>query len=161
MESFGLRTLTVGQLATNCYLVFDRKSQEGLIIDPGDSADYIMRVLADEKVRPLKILATHGHFDHLLAATELKLAFGIPLLSHKKDEFLVKNIQKSADYFLLEKQGAKRRHFLQSEPIDPPPSVDGFLKEGQKISFGRHKLEVLETPGHTPGSICFYLKEKC
>lgn len=155
MEKFGLRILPrttivvrglpVGQLATNCYLIFDRQTQEGLIIDPGDDADYIMRIIADEKIKPLKILATHGHFDHLLAAMELELAYGIPFLVHQKDEFLVKDAQRSAE------------HFLTTEKILPPPPIDEFLKEGQKITFGKYQLEVLETPGHTPGSVCFYL----
>lgn len=156
MENFGLRILPrttivvrglpVGQLATNCYLIFDRESGEGLIIDPGDDADYIMRIIADEKIKPLKILVTHGHFDHILAVTELSLNYQIPFLIHKKDEFLVKNAQRSAE------------HFLTTEKIIPPPPVDEFLKEGQKIPFGNYQLEVLETPGHTPGSVCFHLK---
>lgn len=161
MGNFGLRVLPVGQLETNCYLVFDRATLEGLIIDPGDDADYIMRIISDENIKPLKILATHGHFDHLLAATELKLAYNlpgklhkpkaqyqIPLLIHKGDEFLVKRSQKSAS------------HFLVTEKILPPPRIDGFLKEGQKIYFGNYYLEVLETPGHTPGSVCFCLKKE-
>src|SRR3972149_7292380 len=147
MENFGLRILTLGQLQTNCYLVFDHQNGEGLIIDPGDDADYIIRIIVEEKIKPLKILATHGHFDHLLAATELKLAYGIPLLIHQEDEFLVKNINRSAQYF------------LQTEKLPPPPTVDGFLKEGQKISFGKYRLVILETPGHTPGSICFHLEK--
>lgn len=149
MGNLGLRILPVGQLKTNCYLVFDKDSQEGLIIDPGDDADYIMRIIADEQIKPTRILATHGHFDHLLATTELKLAYNIPFLIHRKDEFLVKNMQKSAKYFLKIKE------------VDPSPAIDGFLSEGQKIPFGRYQLEVLETPGHTPGSVCFFLREKC
>lgn len=145
MENLGLRILPVGQLQTNCYLVFDRSLGEGLIIDPGDDADYIMRVISDEKAKPQKILATHGHFDHILAATELRLAYAIPFLVHPKDEFLVKNAQRSAE------------HFLTTEEILPPPPIDEFLKEGQKIPFGNYELQVLETPGHTPGSVCFYL----
>lgn len=148
VENFGIRILPLGQLQTNCYLVFDCGNHEGLIIDPGDDADYIARIIGDEKIRPLAILATHGHFDHLLAATELKLAFNIPFLIHQKDEFLVKETQKSA------------KHFLKLRSVDPPPPIDDFLKESQKITFGKHHLQVLETPGHTPGSVCFYLKEK-
>ncbi|MDP3998655.1 MAG: MBL fold metallo-hydrolase [bacterium] len=147
MGNLGLRILPVGQLETNCYLVFDREASEGLIIDPGDDADYIMRAIGDEKIRPLKILATHGHFDHLLGATELQLNYQIPFLIHSKDKFLVKSAQRSAE------------HFLVSEKILPPPEIDEFLKEGQKISFGKYQLEVMETPGHTPGGVCFHLKK--
>ena len=148
MNDLGLRVLPVGQLATNCYLVFDHKNDEGLIIDPGDDADYILRIITDEKIKPLKILATHGHFDHILAATELQLAYEIPFAIHKNDLFLVKSVRKSAAYF------------LKMKPAIPPPHIDDFLKMGQKINFGTFQLEVIETPGHTPGSVCFHLKEK-
>lgn len=148
MENLGIRVLPVGQLQTNCYLIFDRQSGEGLIIDPGDDADYIMRIIADEQIKPLKILATHGHFDHILAVEELRLAYDVPFAIHANDEFLVKASQKSA------------QHFLSDKEVLPPPPIDEFLKEGQKISFGTYQLEVLEAPGHTPGGVCFHLKEK-
>ena len=70
--------LIVGQLQTNCYLVWDKVSGEGVIIDPGDDADLVLNRLRDLEIKPLFILATHGHFDHVLAVLELKLALGIP-----------------------------------------------------------------------------------
>jgi len=135
-------TLPVGQLQTNCYLVFDKKSSKAIIIDPGDDADYIERIIADKNCKPMQIVATHGHFDHILAVTELKLAYKIPFLIHQKDEFLVRRMQDSAIHFL----GIK---------VDPPPSIDGFITQ-KDITVGESKLQVIETPGHTPGSICLY-----
>ncbi len=139
----GLEKLVVGQLATNCYIPYDGKSRHAIIIDPGDDADYIFRKIQDLKLKPKFIVATHGHFDHILAVTELKLAFNIPFLIHQADLFLVKQAQKSA------------KHFLGIN-VDPVALPDGFLSEGQKIEMGNERLQVLETPGHTPGGICLY-----
>lgn len=141
-----IKTLTVGQMQTNCYLVFDTGTKDCLIIDPGDDADYITRIILDLKLKPQKIIATHGHFDHILGATELKLSFKIPFYIHKNDVFLVKSMQKNAKYFL-------------GIEVDPPPVVDGYINNKDNAEVGEKKLTILETPGHTPGSICLYAKE--
>lgn len=138
-----IQALTVGQLQTNCYLVSDEGTREGIIIDPGDDAELIIQKLLDEKIKPEAIIATHGHFDHVLAALEVKLAFGIPFCLHKNDLPILKRMQVSA------------RHFLGVK-VGPPTSVDIFLKEKDKITFGRESFGILETPGHTPGGISLY-----
>ena len=135
-----VQRLNVGQLATNCYLVWAEKTRETLIIDPGEAAAYIEAKIADLKLKPTALLATHAHFDHVLAALELKLAYQIPFLIHPKDLFLLKQAQKSAKYFL-------------GIEVDPVPSADRFLKEKEMIKFGQEVLKVMETPGHTPGGI--------
>ena len=117
-----------------------------IIIDPGDDADYIINQINDSNKKPSKIVATHGHFDHLLAATEVVLAYDIPLLLHKDDEFLLKRLQSSA------------KHFIGVE-TDPPPTVGGYLTEGEKIILGRYKFKIISTPGHTPGGVALYCKE--
>lgn len=136
--------LIVGSLATNCYIVFDTSSLEAVIIDPGDDADYIQRIISDRKLHPRKIIATHGHFDHILGVTELQLAYNIPFSLHTRDVFLVRNMRSSA------------KHFLGIE-VDTPPYIDSELKNEEKI--GKATLCVIETPGHTPGSVCLYQKE--
>lgn len=133
--------LVVGQLKTNCYLVWDEDSSEGIIIDPGDDADYIIRKISDYKIIPKLIIATHGHFDHILGILELKLAFSIPFWVNRLDLFLLKRSSQTAQYFL-------------GVSVDLPAIPDNFLKEGDIIRFGKEKLVVWETSGHTPGSIC-------
>lgn len=106
-----------------------------------------MRIISDEDVTPIKVIATHGHYDHVLAAGELKLAYQIPFLMHKADEFLLKRMRVSA------------AHFSQIS-ADPPPKVDEYLEEGFKIQITNHQsLITFPTPGHTPGSISLYAKE--
>ena len=138
-----IEKLVVGQLQTNCYLAWDKETREGIIIDPGDDAEYILNRIKDLEVKPKMILATHGHFDHILAVLELKLAFKIPFLLHRKDLFLAKKAVSSAKFFTGDREAL-------------PPLVDKFIKEGEKISFGKNeKLKVIETPGHSPGGVAF------
>lgn len=138
-------TLPVGQLRANCYLLTDKKTQETLIIDPGDDAEYIENVVLDNKYQALKILCTHGHFDHTGAVLELKLIYRIPFFLNKKDEFLLNFARRSA------------RRFTKLD-IGPKPALDADLKDNLKI--GQSELTVIETPGHTPGSVCLHLPEE-
>lgn len=142
-----IKTLTVGQMQTNCYIVCDQNSLEAAVIDPGDDAEYIHASLRDLHAKPTQIIATHGHFDHILAALEIRLAYTIPFRIHESDTFLVSGMKESA------------RHFLGIHIEDMPPKIDGFIKEGDQIQIGRHDLRVIETPGHTPGSICLHSRE--
>lgn len=135
--------LVVGSLQTNCYLAYDLASKKTLIIDPGDDAEYIIRKINDLQLKPIYIIATHGHFDHVLAVTELKLCYNIPFLMHQADLAILRRVQSSSHYFT-------------GHQADPSPRPDKFLKEGMKIKFGRSQLEVWHTPGHTPGGVCLY-----
>lgn len=146
MNSVIITSLTVGQMAAHCYIVSDPKTCEGIIIDPGDDAEYISDTLLKLHLTPIMIVATHGHFDHLMAAYALKLGFGIPFRIHPLDVFLVNRMEQTA------------KHFLGVPYVDPAPSIDKKLCEGDVIRVGSIRLTVLHTPGHTPGSICLYEK---
>lgn len=138
-----IERLIVSQLQTNCYLVWDKITGEGVIIDPGDDAEYILNRIRDLEMKPLYILVTHGHFDHVLAVLELKSALEIPFLINEKDLFLVKRAVGSAKFFAGDKEALK-------------PLADKFIKEGDVIFFGeKEQLKVVETPGHSPGGVVF------
>lgn len=132
-------------MAANCYLVYDEEGKT-IIIDPGDEAEFISRIILEKGLKPQKIIATHGHFDHILAAPELKLAFGIPFYASKKDSPLISKMPERA------------RRYLGESPL--PLKIDSNLKGGDKIRLGKYVFEVLETPGHTPGSICLFEKKE-
>lgn len=141
-------SLKVGSLQTNCYLVFDQKSKETVIIDPGDDAEYLKNIISQRCLLPRMILATHGHFDHILAAFDLQTSYNIPFLIHEADEFLVKKMQKSAKYYIKINSG-------------PPPIIGKYLKDQDILSIWQSKIKIIHTPGHTPGSVCLYFpKEK-
>lgn len=137
-----VKRLVVGQLQTNCYLVFDERDNQTIIIDPGDDADYITRILTDLELKPTKIIATHGHYDHILGVTELKLAYNLPFLMNKKDEFL------------LSRQGTSALHFSGLR-TGPAPKVDKYLKEGDFLRVGNYKLET--TPRVTPQAVSRFI----
>lgn len=140
-----IERLVVGQLQTNCYLASCPKTKEVVIIDPADEGDFISQKILDLNLKPKAILATHGHFDHVLAVMELKLNFRIPFLIHQDELFLLKRAKTTADYF-------------SSFPADPVPVANHHFKEGEEITFGEEKLRVIETPGHTPGGVSFYTR---
>ncbi len=135
-----IKVLTVGPLQENTVLYIDDETKKVAIIDPGAEGERIR--FAVDGFEPEVILATHGHLDHVGQVGYLRNTFNIPFYMNKKDEFLINN-----DIF----PGF-------SEMIDayPCPKPDKNLKEGDIISIGKSKLEVIETPGHTPGGVCFF-----
>lgn len=143
MSDLEIITLPVGQMKANCYLVINKKTWEALIIDPGDDAEYIENKLRDKNCTPVVIICTHGHFDHTGAVLELELTYNIPFLINKKDEFLLEKNQESA------------KHFTGID-IGPKPKITEIATEGKNIKIGNTNFIIIETPGHTPGSICLY-----
>ena len=137
-----IETFKLGQLDTNCYLAWCEKTREAIVIDPADEGGFISEEILRLDLKPVAIVLTHGHFDHILGLLELKLNFPVPIMVHEADLFLVESVQ--------------QRLKMQ---VDPAPKPDKLLKEGDKIKFGEEKLTVLHTPGHTPGSICLYNDE--
>lgn len=134
-----LKALTVGPLETNCYILGDEKSKEAIVIDPGGDFKEIEEQLKESKLKIKYIVLTHGHFDHTGALAQLKKATGAEVLIHAEDESMLSS-DEHAQPFLIE-SGAD------------PCAADGTLKEGDRIQFGQYSLEVLPTPGHTPGGI--------
>ena len=141
-----VETLVLGQLQTNCYIVWCEKTRECIIIDPADSAESITQTILDLQLQPLCIVFTHGHFDHVLGSLELKLNFDIPIFMHPNDTALLKNAQKSAQYWL-------------KQAVDPVPNKTLELRENSVLEVGTSKIVVIETPGHTPGSIVLFADE--
>lgn len=138
-----IQTIEVGNLNTNCYFLIDEQDK-CLIVDPGDNADFLAEELMRQNLEPELIVATHGHYDHILAASELQAAFGIPFLVGKEDEFLVKEMKNRA------------QHWIGRSIIQEPPSITGYLQQDELLSFGQESLEVLASPGHTPGGVVLY-----
>ncbi len=145
-ESLQIERLIVGQMSTNCYLLTNSLTKDTLIIDPGDDAQYIERIITDKNYKVTAIICTHGHFDHCLSVYELKGAYDVPFYIHTEDRFLLSRMR----------FGAKKYLGLKADPI---PKVDKYLKDRQEISLGKLQLLILHTPGHTPGSICIYHKK--
>ncbi len=140
-----INQFSLGQLQANCYLIIDKKNN-CLIIDPGDEAYFILEKIQKERLTPQAILVTHGHFDHIGAAGEIQLSFNIPFFITKEDDFLINRLNESANYFL-----GYNPHFIKPKNIK-------YLSS-KKFHVSSFMFYILKTPGHTPGSVCFYLKE--
>jgi hydroxyacylglutathione hydrolase len=131
--------LIVGPLQVNCFILADEKTKEAVVIDPGDDAPDILKVIKDKGLRVRYIVNTHAHFDHVGANKAVKDATGAELLLHE------------ADAPVLATVGSQSRSFGMSPVSSPPP--DRLLKHGDTIVAGEVSLKVLHTPGHTPGGI--------
>ena len=136
-----VETLIVGPLSSNCYIVWDEKEKLGVIIDPGDDAEIIIDRVNDLGIKIKYILATHGHFDHIGGVAKLRKNLNTEFLAHEGDFF-----------FIEDGENAAKRWGIA---IDQPPKPDRFIEDGEKIKFGEFELEVLHTPGHSPGGVSF------
>ncbi len=139
-----ISTFPLGSLQTNCYLLEDGGTC--ILIDPADDAAFLLEEIQRRNLTLVAMLATHGHFDHVLAAGEIQLSFPVPLYIGRDDAFLLKRIDSTA------------KHFLKYNPQTVEPRKSEFLKEGDQ-SIADFKLQIIHTPGHTPGSHCFYFKK--
>jgi len=132
----------VGTFETNCYLVYDEGTLECAVIDPGAEPEKIFPAIAEFKLKPIVILNTHGHVDHVGANLDMKERFCVPLWIHSLDNPLLEAMKGSELSLFL---GAK-----------DSPRPDKFLKDREIITIGKVSLKVLHTPGHSPGSVGFY-----
>jgi len=131
--------LVVGPLLSNCYIVWDEKIKQGAIIDPGDDAKYILEKIKEININIKYIIATHGHFDHVGAVAQLKKETQADFLAHKEDFFFIED----------GKNAAQQWGFT----IEQPPKPDRFIDDGDIIKIGEFELQVIHTPGHSPGGV--------
>lgn len=145
MKNFQVLTLPVGQLNSNCYIYKISKSK-AVIIDPGDDAEHIIQKLMDQELEASAILATHGHFDHIMAGFTLQAAYNCPFYINKKDEFLVSRMRETAIHF---------------GEVDPgPPPITTFFKKDSNFKIDDLNLKILTTDGHTPGSVSYFDEDR-
>ena len=140
-----IERIRVGTLQSNTYIITDQ--DKTMIIDAGDDAQFIISKLSKENLHPQFIISTHGHFDHNLAVYELILTYKAKFMINKNDEFLLKQMKYSAKYF------------TGNNSVLSPQKIDRNLKNNDNIKVGNLKFNIIETPGHTPGSICLYEKK--
>lgn len=141
---FKYEVLILGELQTNCYLLWEEKSKEAVVIDGADDGVAISEEIEKLQLMPKYILATHGHFDHNLGALDLKLIYNIPYCASQKD------------WFLLERQQETAKHFLKMEIKVPNlKNIDIDLDKKDDLKLGEKIIKIIKTPGHTPGGLSF------
>ena len=131
----------VGALETNCYLVYCEETRACAVIDPGADPEKIISAVADLELKPVIVLNTHGHVDHVGGNSDIVRKYGVPLAMHAADTGMLQ----VSDYIELS--------LLLGARNSPPP--DRLLAEGDEIAVGRITLRVMHIPGHTAGSVGF------
>ncbi len=135
--------IPVGWLQCNCSIVGDEATGEAVVIDPGDEIERVEDFLARHKLKLKSIIVTHAHIDHFGGLEKLKRATGAAAMMHEADFPMYRDLGGLAS--------------LLGVPPPPVVEVDQFLKEGDKVRWGSMALEVLHTPGHSPGSLSLHL----
>jgi glyoxylase-like metal-dependent hydrolase (beta-lactamase superfamily II) len=139
-----IETVTVGQLDTNCYIVFDENSREAMVIDPGDEPDKISAYIDARKLRPSHIIFTHAHYDHVCAVRELREKYQAKVVMHEAE---------AQTY-----EDTKKRCVAWGYDADDFPPPDLSVKEEDEVQVGKACFRVIHAPGHTPGGICLHGK---
>ena len=137
--------LPLGPLPTNCYVAACTITNQAAVIDPSWNGRSILERVQKEGWTISHILVTHPHYDHVGGLAELKDLTGAPVYVHPEAEQMLERASAAAN--------------IWGFTIDAPPPPDRHLKEGDILEIGELKLEVLFTPGHAPGHVCFYLAE--
>jgi len=138
--------IPVTPLQQNCTLMWCDETMQGVAIDPGGDIDAVQGAIAEAGFTLVKVLLTHGHFDHVGGAMELAEIASVPIIGpHEEDKFITTKVVESAQRFGF---GGGR-----------DVSGNTWLNEGDTVSFGNQTLQVFHTPGHTPGHIVFFSEE--
>jgi hydroxyacylglutathione hydrolase len=135
--------LPVGWLACNCSVVGDPETRDAIVIDPGDEVERILAVIARHGLKVRALVNTHAHIDHVGGLRKLREATGAPVLMHADDLELYRMLEVQAEMIGM--------------PAPLPTEVDGLLRDGDALTWGKYRAEVMHTPGHTRGSLCLYL----
>lgn len=138
-------SLRVGLFQCNCIILGCERTRSAIVIDPGDEGARITALLRQKGLTAIYAVHTHAHLDHIGGTKDVAENTGALTGLHEDDLFLRDNLARQAELFGL--------------PTPPTPEISFFLKDGVALTFGTHRMEVLHTPGHTPGSVSFYVPE--
>lgn len=139
-----IQVFTVGPFQENCYLL--AHGRDLLIVDPGDEADRLVAAIDQLGLKPRYLLLTHGHLDHVGAVTALQDRYEVPVLAPRAELPLIEHLPMQCQLFGL--------------PPMAPPRVDQALEGGESLPFGTTAIEVIPTPGHSPGGTCYRVEDR-
>ncbi len=139
--------IPLGPLQTNAYVLYSEDSKEAVIFDPGGEGEKLNNWLRSEGLQPLAILLTHAHFDHIGAVDEVREKWEIPVYIHKKEGSWLTDPKKNGSALFMGGKAIKAS------------DADYLIKEEGQLEIGPFMFEVLETPGHSPGSVSYYYQK--
>lgn len=140
------KKFVVPPLETNCYLLIDENSKQSIIIDPGACPAALLSTIEKQHLVVTRIINTHMHFDHSVGVYTLQKTFGIPFYIHAKEQFWIDHFLEYCAMFGVKPEGV--------------PRIDGFLTGDDCIQCGCLNIQVIETPGHTAGSVSFLIEQE-
>lgn len=139
--------LPLGPLGTNCYIVENDK-KECVIFDPGEEGKKLVQFIKDKSLKPLAVLLTHAHFDHIGALDEVREAFEVDAYIHKKeDKWLSDATLNGSNLFMMGKSISQKK-------------AEKIISNEGTITIEGFRFEVFETPGHSPGSVSYYMRDE-
>lgn len=145
MKKAIIEQMVLGMVSTNTWFLKNKDTGELIIIDPADQSEAIGRKVQQMEAKPIAVLLTHGHFDHIMAAEDLRDIYGIPVIAFTVERQL-----------LLDAHANLSADWASSCILQ----ADQWVLDGTKLTLGGFEIEVIHTPGHTKGSCCYYLKEE-
>ena len=134
-----IKAIPAGIYDANCYIVMDEKTKDAVVLDPGGDGEMLERAIKDMKANVKSILLTHGHMDHVGGVEYLSDKLNVPFYISKIDEEYMEK-----DNYVF---GSIR-------------NANGYLEDGNALSFGSLNIKVIATPGHTKGGLCFLIEDK-
>ncbi|MDO5292239.1 MAG: MBL fold metallo-hydrolase [bacterium] len=140
-----INRLVLGPVQTNCYIVENEDTKEAIVFDPADNAKEIIKCIEKEGLTVKGILLTHGHFDHISAADELRAHCGCKLYAHENEEELLKSPELNLSTSFT------------GHPVST--NADIYVKDKEELTLAGIKIQVIYTPGHTRGGCCYYFPE--
>ena len=141
MAPLKVEQYVVGPVQTNCYFAVNDETKEMILIDPGANADRLIQIIEEEKLNPVAILLTHGHFDHIGAANEVREHYGIKIYASCDEEKLL---------------ASPARNLSNAYGMSLKVTADVLHNDGDILELAGLKIKAIHTPGHTPGGCCYY-----
>lgn len=144
MSEFRLKTLVLGMLRTNCYIIYHGVTKEAIVVDPADESDRIEQYLKANDLVCKGILLTHGHFDHILAAKDIALNTHAKIYVHESEAELLSDPEMNCSVQFRIAFGLR---------------ADILLKDQQELLLAGFTIKAIHTPGHTVGGTCYYFTD--
>lgn len=141
-----IKIFPLGSFQTNCYILTEETSNKTVVIDPGNDAFIVLDYLAKEGLQLEAIFLTHGHFDHIGAVGDILAKYNVPVYMSYEDSKFLSDTTLNLSHFV------GKPFVIDIKPV--------LVQDGDEIKCGDITFKVIETPGHTPGGICFYTDGK-
>lgn len=145
LNKMRIKTMVVGAVATNCYIVVHDETKESLIVDPGDGAGHIEEYIEKNHLIPKAILLTHAHFDHIGAVEPLSKRYSLPVYMSEEEVAVAENPGLNLSVMLGAAYGVKPTH---------------TVRDTEKLNLAGFEITAILTPGHTKGGMCFYFEDE-